>query len=390
MSIINKMLQDLDRRGMSGPDAAPVLSQVRSVARVNKDREWFWRIIAVLMIAAVVWVGWIAWQLRPREPVATDQAFKASQDAQRNRTAGLAVPEQKPAAEQPVTEKPAAPAAEKPAPQAVETMKLAPGIDTPIREQPAKPAPKERTQAEAPPTPAPVPAAKATAGAAATTKLNLDLPPARILPPVQSQGPVRVERRDTIRTVEDRAESEFRRGAGLLNEGRISESEEAFNAALVVYPAYEAARQALVAISLEQRRVEDARLLLQEGLALNPRNVRFASVLARIYVERRENAAALDVINAVPMPEAGGPELLSMRGAVLQKLGRHAEAAEAFQAALRGAPQNGGMWVGLGVSLESLGKRAESADAFRRAVATGTLSPESRSYAEQRARQSVP
>jgi hypothetical protein len=61
MSIINKMLQDLDRRqGRADSEAATAIPQVRSVAAPRKDREWFWRIIAVLMIFAVGWVAWIA------------------------------------------------------------------------------------------------------------------------------------------------------------------------------------------------------------------------------------------------------------------------------------------------------------------------------------------
>ena len=80
-------------------------------------------------------------------------------------------------------------------------------------------------------------------------------------------------------------------------------------------------------------------------------------------------------------------ELQSVRGSVLQKMGRHAEAAEAFQISLRGAPQNGAAWLGFGISLEALGRRSDAAESFRRAAATGMLGPEASSYAEQRARQ---
>jgi MSHA biogenesis protein MshN len=341
----------------------------------------------VLMIAAVGWVGWIAWQLRPRDPVATEQAFNASLDAQRNRAsvAVAATPEQKPAAEKPMAEKPAAAEPEKPAPPPLEPLKPLPVVNTPAVEPPAKPAPKEQVQAPATPSPArpPVPAAKP-----AVTKLDLDVPPARILPiPAQAQGPARVEKRDMVRTPEDRAEAEFRRGVGLLNQGRAGEAVDAFGAALAAYPPHEAARQALVAMDLEQRRVEDARRLLQEGVALSPGNARFASVLAQIYAERKDYPAALEVLNAVKAPGQESPELQFLRGTVLQKLGRHAEAVDAFQMSLRNLPQNGAGWMGLGISLEALGKKAEASDAFRRAAATGTLSAEVRSYAEQRSRQ---
>jgi len=390
MSIINKMLQDLDRRqGASDPDAT-LVQQVRSVPPPRKDREWFWRIIAALMIGAVAWVAWIAWQLQPREPIVTEQALKAAQNAPRIPPTVAAPAAPKPAAE-------AKPVAEKPAPQMAETMKLAPGIETPIREQPRKPALKAPAQAPplkvpaqavSPPAAAaaPVPAAKAGASAAATARLGLDVPPARILQaPVPSAA--RVVKRDRVRTAEDRAETEFRRGAMLLNQGRVAEAEDIFAAALGISPAHEAARQALVALHLEQGRIDEARRLLQEGVALNPGNTRFASVLVRIHIERRDLAAALDVMNGVKAPDQGGAEFQSMRATVLQQLGRHAEAVDAFQSALRGAPQIGAVWMGLGISLEALGRKTEAAQAFRRAAATETLGAEARGYAEQRARQ---
>ena len=82
MSIINKMLQDLDRRqGLSEPDATVAMPQVRTVRAARGDREWFWRIVAVLLVASVGWVAWIAWQLQPRESIATDLALKAAQSA---------------------------------------------------------------------------------------------------------------------------------------------------------------------------------------------------------------------------------------------------------------------------------------------------------------------
>lgn len=361
------MLQELDRRhGMSDPNATLAMPQVRAVLPARKDREWFWRIIAVLMIAAVGWVGWIAWQLQPRVPVATDQAFKAAENARRNPAPAAPVVEKPVAAPQPV------PAPEKPQP--AETFKLAQGIETPIPVPPAKPAARQ------PAKPAAAPAIKPSA------KLDLGVPPARIIE-TPAQGTPRVEKRDRTRSAEDRAEAEFRRGAALLNQGRAGEAEESFAAALSTNPAHVAARQALVALNLEQRRIDEARRLLQEGVALHPGNARFAAVLARILIERKDYAAALDVLSGVRSPDQGDAELQFMRGAALQRMGRNAEAAEAFQGSLRGAPQSGASWMGLGIALEALGKNSEAADAFRRAAGTGTLGVEARGYAEQRARQ---
>lgn len=412
MSIINKMLQDLDRRqGRADPDAT-LVQQVRTVAAPRKEREWFWRIIAVLMVASVGWVAWIAWQLQPRPQIATEQALKAAQNLQKK-----PAPAVQPAAPAPVpapTPAPAAPtstvaeakAADAPAPPPP------PAVTTPPTVPPAAPPDQAVVSAPAAVAPAPVPAAPKPAAkpvaapaaakaqeavparraealaanpqAAAPRGLNLDVPPARIYqaPPAAA---AKVEKRDRERTSEDRAESDFRRGAVLLNQGRAGEAEELFGSAIAISPSHEAARQALVALSLEHNKVEDARRLLQEGVAINPGNARFASVLARIHLERRNYAAAIDVVNNVRHPEQGQADLQLMRGTALQKLGRHAEAIESFQNAAR-AEQNGPALIGLATSLESLARRQEAADAYKRAAASATLSEDVRTYAAQRAR----
>ena len=382
MSIINRMLQDLDRRqGTSDPDATLAMSQVRTVPPLRKHREWFWRIIAVLMIAAVGWVGWIAWQLQPRDPVATEQAFKAAEAARRKpapapvAAAAAKAPEQKPATE-------AAPPGKAAEQAPSDALKLAQGIETPIRDQAAKPAAKEPAKARAREG---APAKKEPAAPAAEKRAVAE-PTAGQAAPVLAQGAPRVEKRDRARSPEDRAEAEFRRGAALLSLGRVEEAEESFQAALASHAGHEAARQALVALKLEQRRIDEARRLLQEGLALNPANARFAAVLARILIERKDYAAALEAISGVHGPDQADPELQAMRGTALQRLGRHAEATEAFQASLRGAPQNGAAWMALAISLEAQGKRPGAADAFSRAASSGSLGVEARDYAVQRAR----
>ncbi len=411
MSIINKMLQDLDRRqGRSDPDAPMAIPQLRTIPAKSKDREWFWRITALLLVASVGWVAWLAWQLQPRESLATLQALKVAQSAARNRlpaqpvAAQPAAPQtvavQQPATQPPVVQpplaaaapspgepKPAAPSTavvSKPVVQAAEGFKRAQEIETPIRAQPVKPS----TPVTAKPAPAPV-GATAAAPAPPPAKLSLDVPPQRILPapmPARQQGPTHLEKRDRVRSPEQVAEAEFRRGVSLLNQGRVSEAEDLFAAALVTLPGHEAARQALVALHLEQRRIDEARRLLQEGVALHPGNPRFAAVLARILIERKDNAGALEVMNGIKAPVQGDAEIQSMRGAVLQRLGRHAEAAQAFQDAVRSEPQNGAAWIGLGLAFDALNRKPEAAEAFQRATATGTLGAEARAYAEQRAR----
>jgi MSHA biogenesis protein MshN len=379
VSLINKMLRDLDRRhAPSAAESEVPPAQVRVVAPARADREWFWRIFAGLMVVAVAWVLWIAYQLQPK-PLVTDAAFRAAESARRSPPAPAAAAEK----EEDESEEETAPGS-----PPMATFRLAEEISTPIRgaaRGAAPPRDKPQAQQPAPPRLAaaePSPAAKAPAPAPPRS-LGLDVPPARI---IQESAPARVQKRDRVRSPAERAEAEFRRAVTLLNQGRVSEAEEGLAAALSAHAAHEPARQALIALLLEKRQTDDARRLLQEGLAINPRQVQFALVLARILVERRDYESALEVLERAREGVPGSAELLAMRATALQRLGRHQEAVEAYEAAVRAAPQVGAAWLGLALSLDALDRRPQAAEAYRRAATSGNLSAEVRDYAERRAR----
>lgn len=352
MSVINKMLQDLDQRQALG--AVYEKSIVRAPAAKPVGREWFWRVLVALLGAVLLWAGWVALQLMPRKPpLVTERAFQAAAQA-RSRPAPVVPEPPKVVAEQPK--------APEVSPQPVETLRLAMQLETPVQEKPveepkkpaaAKPRPKPAAAA-----PAPAPAVKAAV----------------------------VDKRDRARTPADTADAHFRRAALLLGNGRVSEAEGELAAALRADPAHAAARQAYVALLLEQRRLEPAQRLLREALELNPEQPTLALAAARILAGQRQYGAALEVLDRAGAAP-GNADFQAMRGAVLQRLGRHGEAVDAYQQALQvGGAQPATTWVGLAISLESLGRRNEAASAYRRALAAGPLAQEAREYAENRAR----
>ena len=351
MSLVNRMLRDLDRRQAS--DAAPAdvpSGQVRAVPRTPARHEWFWRIVAALLLVSVGWVVWVTYELRPRPAVATPLAFAAAEEAKRRPAESapevVKVPVQPP--------EPQPQVAATPPPVQLEFMKLAQLIETPIPEHPAsKP--------------------KASAARAATG-------------PVSLAPPASLSKRNRPRTADADAESLFREGVGMLNQGRVTEAQQDFVAALKKYAAHEPARQALVSILIDRGQLDEARRLLEEGLALNPAQAQFAMVLARIHVEQRNYAAAEDVLNASREAGREDAEYQLLLGAVLQRLGRHAEAADALINAVELKKQPAATWVALGVSLEATGKKPQAVEAYRRSLAAATSNQETRSYAEMRIR----
>ena len=301
---------------------------------------------------ALGWVGWIVYQVQPR-PITTELARKAADEARMRRPAPV-VQTSPEAASQP---KPAAPTIE---PR--ETLRFAYSIDTPISPPAAKPEADKRSPVRE--RKQPVSLARAESPAAKS----------------------RIERRDRVPSAPERAESEFRRGVDLLKQGRSREAEGAFAASLSSDPAHHGARQALVALKLERRELGQASRLLQEGLALDPTQADFAVALARIRIEGGQLPSALDALDAAASAGSNYAELHALRGTVLQRLGRHAEAAAAYRAALGVEPATPNAWLGLGISLEALQQKPEAAQAFRNALASGPTSMELKTFAEQRIR----
>ena len=389
MSLINKVLRDLDRRQPAAPTAS---AQVRAVAPRAGGDEWFWRIISLLTLAALGWVGWVVYQVQPR-PLATELAAKAAERAAKSPPAEVAKAEtttvaptpQAPAAQKPDPEpapapatvaapklQPPAPVAAKPAP-APDKLRFAYSIETQIGAPAPKPEPAAQPKAEA---------AKPKAEAA-KPKAEAAKPKAEPKKKAAAEKS-RVERRDVALSPAERGDNEFRRGVDLLKRGRATEAEAAFTAALRSDPRSRGARQALVALKLERGELDEAGRLLEETLAADPAQLDFAVALARIHVERKRPLVALSVLDGAAAGAANHAEYHFMRGTVLQRLGRHAEAADAYRAALRVQATLPQAWMGLGISLEALEQRKAAADAFRNGLAAGPVSSDLRTFAEQR------
>jgi MSHA biogenesis protein MshN len=196
----------------------------------------------------------------------------------------------------------------------------------------------------------------------------------------------KLERREHIGTPAERAENEFRYGVSALKAGRSTEAEQRFGKGLEFDSLHRGARQALVAMHIERGQLEPARKLLQEGLALDPAQPDFAITLARILVERKDFNGALAVLDRSAASAADIADFHALRGTVLRGLGRHAEAAQAYQTAVQARSTLPQAWVGLGISLEALNRRPEAAEAFRRALVAGPVSDDVRTFAEQRIR----
>lgn len=408
MSLINKMLLDLDKRHAAEGGAKTLTQQLRPVQARKAWQRIMWEVIAGLVIG-VGWSLWVMYQISPRS-VVTDLAFqsqaKRAQAAASVQTPAVAPPSVAPApavpAQAAAPQVPSAPAMPAPAPTVpapaapgnaepvkLDALKLATEIATPFGEKGvgAKARAERKSAVEAAPAAKAAQKAKpAEAIAALAPSVSSPAKSANGLPPAKAHGPASIDRQPHVFTPAERAEYEFRKATVLLNQGRVAEAMDGYRLTLLQDSGHAAARQALVGLLLENRRLDEAQQLLQEGLSLNPDRSAYAMLSARIQVERGDLQGAHDLLSRHAGSAANNAEYHAFDAALLQRLGRHKEAVAGYQAALRLAPNTGVWWMGMGISLQADNRGAEAMDAFKRAKAAG-LSPDLLSFVDQRMKQ---
>jgi len=415
MSLINQMLQDLDRRG-SGTPLAVESSQVRAVTARRRSMPW-----GLLLALLLVLVGAGLWtQLRPSRPAAPLAPLAAVPMVAKATPAPVTAVQPAPAAApvpppvvepvvepvpNPATAAPAVtpapmPATPAPAPVVAEVAEVMAG--KPEAARPAAPVPEKIqppvravskvavAQESKPSAPAPKPSVPAapvasTPVAAATPGVSAAVAPLAVAGN-QPAAPAPVKDVQPL-TQQQQGENAYRRGLRALQQGDTGDAQAALEQALAADPRHAAARQTLAGLLLDQKKPQAAVDLLQTGLRLDPAQSGMAMILARIQVEQGATGAALDTLQRGLPHAAERADYQAFLAALLQREKRHPEAIEHYRQALRLTPANGVWWMGLGISLREAGHTAEARDAFTQAASGNALSPQLRAFVEQQLQQ---
>ncbi|MGA8863478.1 MAG: tetratricopeptide repeat protein [Gallionella sp.] len=183
------------------------------------------------------------------------------------------------------------------------------------------------------------------------------------------------------------SDAEFRKASALLQQGRVDDAMSGYRAALRLDAGNDQARQALVAVLLDNKRGKDAERVLQERLDSKPEDTRFTMMLARLQVERGAVAEATATLEkALPYADSQA-DYQAFLAALLQRQNRNDEAVAHYQIALQLAPNNGIWQMGYGISLQALNRNADAKTAFQHALDTRTLSPDLQAFVLQRMKQ---
>lgn len=372
MSLINDMLRDLDARNAAASERGGLAQNVRALPGKAEGR----RLHPVLLVLSIaVLAAGLAWRLlQPPEhaaaPATQPQPSSPAPAAVAEPT--IAVP--------PLEQALITPAAEPQPTDVVPTAATGLRLETQISTPPATMPPTPITPTAAKPVPAEQPKT-AAAPAPRTAETTAPTPPTRsnALPQISKQ-PV------AAGTPLEQAEGEYQRALNALRRGAYGEGGDALRNALRLHPAHVAARQTLLAQMVEQKQWQDAATLALDGVGLLPQRSDWAMLAARIMYEQGETEEALSVLNRHAAAGRQNADYQILHALLLQRTGRHGDAAICYQTALALRPNEGRWWYGLGRALDADNRDAEARQAYERARSSGNLPLELQQNVERRLR----
>ena len=389
MSVINQVLLNLEKRRASAAERGVLPNHVQVLPDSGRVSHWGWVAASVVFVAVALaaWMGRTATDAVPTRPPAPRSGTERDIERVVSASAGVS-PTIRPDKRGDLYS------------QELRAFRLSLELSNP----PAEPAP--RRDAEAPQAAArggePLRSGRLIGrmGAESTP----DATPAGVATPARSDAgkraaaapvspaadaatkpEIRKQMRDPTRR--ELAENEYRKAVALLDQGRLAEAEVGFQAALTLHPEHHQARQGVLGLLVQGRKLEEAERVLEEGVRLSPGQTGFSMTLARLQADRGENAQAIATLQSGLEHAQGSAEYAAFLAALLQRQGKHEEAIEQFQAALRLRPGSGTWWLGLGISLQAANRPAAAQEAYRQARATGNLQPDLAALAEQRLKQ---
>lgn len=152
------------------------------------------------------------------------------------------------------------------------------------------------------------------------------------------------------------------------------------------YPDYNEARVSLAAILMEQGKPEEAQLIVDNGLSMNPDYLPLVEIKARILTSEGKIREALAILQNNQPLITDAPQYHALIAALFSQLNQYNLAADIYQKLVSFNPHEGSWWFGLAVSLDKLGKSQDAVFAYTKAATEGRLNPQAMAFLQSRLR----
>lgn len=141
-------------------------------------------------------------------------------------------------------------------------------------------------------------------------------------------------------------------------QGRLTSAEEHWRKALAVTPENKNVRKKLAALQFGRNKVSQALATLEQGFQLDPTDFGFRLLSARILEKEARPAAALSLLKQATPAATEYPEYVQKKALLAQEVGDYRTAADAYQRLIEAEPAQGRWYLGKAVAQQEFAPEA--------------------------------
>jgi hypothetical protein len=170
----------------------------------------------------------------------------------------------------------------------------------------------------------------------------------------------------------------------LIRAGKAEAAESQLRKQLATQVPSSYSAELLVSLYIHQQRFSEAEQLLSELLAKNTQDARLLLSRARLLLAKSEYAQAVAVLTGLRPPLNELPQYYEMLGVAARQNQQYELSVQTYQQLLSFDSSRGDWWVGMAIALDLKGDSTMARNAYLRAMQARDLSTALRDYAQQR------
>lgn len=148
-------------------------------------------------------------------------------------------------------------------------------------------------------------------------------------------------------------------------------------------------RKKLASLLFAENRMLEAQALLSEGLADAPELHDLRLMLARLFAQQSQQDKALTLLLEVSPSLVLHSDYYAYRGALAQQTENYAQAQQDYQRLVNAEPLKAKWWLGLGIAQDSAGENKQALISYQKADDEQQLSPQVITFVRQRLKELV-
>lgn len=176
------------------------------------------------------------------------------------------------------------------------------------------------------------------------------------------------------------AEKAFIAGEGFKNRGLLEDAITNYQKALKHLPTHTNSRKQIAALLYARNESDSAIQVLEQGLALDSQNIELAIVAAKICMKKGLFQRGLAFISGVKLESGPDTAVIALRANMAQKAKRFELALTDYNNLLRTSPNNARWLLGKAISLDMLARVSEAQATYKQVLKVGGVSLASRQY----------